>query len=75
MSPWQQILFFAASTGLGMFGTLAANILYYRYKKREEIPSELHREVAGLQKDLVKVREDIARIKGRINGHGWAREA
>lgn len=46
----------------------------FRWRKREEFPDALHKEVADLRSDLVKAREDIARIKGRINGHGWRQE-
>lgn len=27
--------------------------------------------IEQLQRDVVKLREDVARIKGRINGHSW----
>lgn len=40
-------------------------------KKVEKLPEEIHADMARLTSDLVKVREDVARIKGRMNFKAW----
>lgn len=59
--------------GIGIQGLGAWFQLWmYRRLREEDKPSEALQE---MQRDMVKVREDIARIKGRINGHAWRQEA
>jgi len=49
-------------------------VVFFHWKKREEVPDELHKDVECLRQDVVALRVDLARVKGRINGHGWKRE-
>ncbi len=73
MSAWPTIVFGIAGIAI----SAAVNILVvgiYIGKYKQELADAL-RTGEETRKDLVKAREDIARIKGRINGHGWRQEA
>lgn len=71
MTPWQAI----AVAMAGQVISFLTMVTYYRWRKQQEMPSELHKEIEEVRRDMVKIREDVARIKGRINGHGWRQEA
>lgn len=71
MNPiFQQIALIVAGQVVSCFVT----VYLIRWKKRENKPRELEVAIDRLYKDLVRVREDVARIKGRLNGHEWKRE-
>lgn len=72
MSAWAIVLItiggvlLSAATNLVIVG-----IAIGRYKKTIDDCTE---EIGTLRTSLAGAREDIARIKGRINGKGWTRE-
>jgi hypothetical protein len=73
MSAWGMLLIAIG----GIVGSAAVNILIVGFYigKYKEIVEECRNQGEESRKDLVKVREDVARIKGRINGKGWTQEA
>lgn len=73
MTAWGMLVIALA----GIAGSAAVNLAIVsmaigRYKVLVE---ESISEIAALRISLSGAREDIARIKGRINGKGWKQEA
>lgn len=71
MSVWQNLIVLAA----GNLFFFLLQVWFFHWRKREEAPDELHKEVECLRNDVVALRVEVARIKGRINGKGWNQEA
>jgi len=72
MTPWTAIAIGVAGiVGSGAVNLLIIGIYFGKYRTLVDEAKETAEES---RKDLVKVREDVARIKGRINGHGWRTE-
>jgi hypothetical protein len=67
MTIWQNLLII----GFGCMLNCVVTMWVFHWRRREEEPRA---DIEQLQRDLVNVREDIARIKGRLNGKGWLRE-
>jgi len=70
MNAWQSLLVIC---GGNVFFFLL-QVAYFRWKKREDIPEELHKDIKQLQRDIVAVRGEVIYIKGRLNGAGWRKE-
>jgi hypothetical protein len=71
-STWNVIAWVGTIILSGAINVLIMGYYIGRYKQELADCVKISEES---RKDLVKVREDIARIKGRINGHGWRQEA
>ena len=69
MNAWQSLLVIC---GGNVFFFLL-QIAYFRFKKRENFPEELNKDLKQLQKDIVNVRGEVLYLKGRINGKEWRR--
>lgn len=72
MTAWGMLVIAIA----GIAGSAAVNLIIVsmavgRYKVLVE---DCVNEIAALRTSLGGAREDIARIKGRINGKGWKQE-
>jgi hypothetical protein len=48
--------------------------VFFWWKRRQQVPDELHKDVECLRNDVVALRVDIARIKGRLNFKAWTKE-
>jgi hypothetical protein len=67
MGHWEQILII----GTGNMTFFALQIAYFRWKKRQEVPQELEKEIAQLRYDLVALRGQVKYIQGVLNGKHW----
>lgn len=71
MSPetWRTLVIMVT----GSAATTIFQMWLFRWRKREEIPEEMHKDLKQLQKDIVNVRGEVLYLKGRINGKEWRR--
>jgi hypothetical protein len=49
-------------------------VLFFRWKQREAVPDEIHKEVECLRNDVIGLRVEMARIKGQLNFKTWRKE-
>ena len=75
MTVWENVLVFGGMMVLGWVGNYAICVMYFRFKKREEAPDEIHKEVVSLREDVNKLRGAVKYLEGRLNGKGWLRES
>ena len=71
---WPAIELMVGSIIIGACVNWIVMIAFFRWKKREEVPDELEKEVASLHRHVVGLRVDMARIKGQLNFKTWKKE-
>lgn len=59
---------------LGWIGTALIGMYFYRWKKRENFPHELEKEIKEMRKEMVTIRGQVKYLEGRLNGKHWIRE-
>lgn len=71
MNAWQTILLVVIGPAISsVFG----NMIYYRWRKRENAPEDLRKEIIELGKQLATLRGQVKYLEGRLNGKHWRME-
>jgi hypothetical protein len=68
---WPAIELMVGSIIIGACVNWIVMVAFFRWKKREEVPDELQKEVESLRKHVTLLRVDMARIKGQLNFKTW----
>lgn len=71
---WPALEFAVGMIIIGAAVNWIVMVLFFRWKKRETVPDELHKEVECLRNDVIGLRVEMARIKGQLNFKTWRKE-
>jgi hypothetical protein len=71
---WPALEFSVGMIIIGAAVNWIVMVLFFRWKKRETVPDELHKEVECLRNDVIGLRVEMARIKGQLNFKTWRKE-
>jgi hypothetical protein len=71
MTAWVTILVVVIGPAVT---SVMGNMIYYRWRKRENVPDDLRKEIVDLVKQVVVLRGQVKYIEGRLNGKHWRTE-